>query len=519
MSLLKGTRTSTITLRKFLKEGVERSASGNVGYVLEYGKEGKYKERSERTFIELSDIFSNFLSVWSGLLDSSFGLKFDFRGKNDPEKGRKFFEELKADWEKLVEKVRRINFDRAFLIGEDRLFCELVYLIFYLNHYVMDRKCEIADDVSSMLNELVISLSTTPEKLSGLMKHYRNSKMFSQGAYEEVLRRVRRVSRQAYSYHSAECIEIARKFAYRDFPGVFAFEPLMKIASSKHTIERILRITKTDIVSDLKMNDEGAEWKIDIFVEEDGVRWGALTVLLILLNDSGISSENSASIKLLESMLAGDYFFNVSLFFYPHKRKFLSYLNGVLVREFELDVVSKFVEDFSEYVYPAVETLTDKFLEAFERDFNSIPRCELDYDYVVDAVRIRVRKKLATHLEYTCLITKPVSEHYLHFIVLDFPSNRCSGGKDRSDELGECESKCGRRVFCLACRGENVKPKDAFYMFDGAKLEKIFEVVREGNGFKLRPVSFDELKEASGRAVEVERKLARIKLKEFGVVV
>jgi len=526
-----GVRPSTIPLRKFLRDGVERTAVRNVGYVLEYGEKGRYGERSDRAFEELSDVFSNFLSVWSGLLDTSLGLRFDFEGKNDPERGRKFFEELKADWKELVERVRKIDFSKTFLIGEERLFCELVYLIFYLNHYAIENGCEIGDDVSSMLNELLLSLSSSPDKLSGLMRHYRNSKMFSRRAYEEVLRRLRRVSHEAYSHHSAECIDMAKTLAFRDFPGVFAFEPLMKIASSRHTIERVLRITKTDVVSDLRMSRDGAEWKIDVFVEEDGVRWGALTVLLILLNDSGLKlsklsngmhgmqedenakanagtekpepAKTSASVKLLESMLSGDYSFSVNMFFYPGKRKFLSYLNGVLVKEFELDVISKFIEDFTEYVYPAVETLTDRFLEAFERDYDSIPECGLDYDYVVDAVRIRVRKKLATHLEYTCLITKPVRDRYLHFVVLDFP------------EFSECQ----RRVFCLACRGENVKPKDAFYTFDEAELEKMFEVVRENGEFRLKPVSFEELKEACERAVEVERKLARIKLKEFGVVV
>ncbi len=513
-------RKSTIPLRKFLKDGVDRNAFGNVSYVLEYGERGRFRERSENTFRELSDIFSNFLSVWAGILDTSFGLKFDFREKNDPFAGRMFFEELKADWDKLVDRIREVNFEKSFLIGEDRLVCELIYLIFYLNHYATERGCEIAGDVSRMLNELLIALSNFPEKLSGLMRHYRNSKMFSQRAYEDVLRRLRKVSKQAYSHHSAECIEIAKKFAYRDFPGVFAFEPLMKIASNKQTIERVLRITKTDVISDLKMSRDGAEWKIDVFVEEDGVRWGALTVLLILFNDSGIGkdagkSSKSASRKLLESMLSGDYSFTVEMFFCPEKRKFLSYLNGSFVRDFEIDVISKFVEDFSEYIYPAVETLTDSFLNAFERDIHSIPECSLDYDYVVDAVRIRVRKRLATHLEYTCLITRPVRGYYLHFIVLDFSSDNCNPDTCNQDKK--------RRVFCLLCRekeGEIARPKDAFYMFDGVTLVKIFEVLRTGKRqFRLRNISFEELKQTSERAVEVERKLARLKLKDFGIVV
>ena len=57
-------------------------------------------------------------------------------------------------------------------------------------------------------------------------------------------------------------------------------------------------------------------------------------------------------------------------------------------------------------------------------------------------------------------------------------------------------------------------------MFDGVTLVKIFEVLRIGKRqFRLRNVSFVELKQTSERAVEVERKLARLKLKDFGIVV
>jgi len=57
-------------------------------------------------------------------------------------------------------------------------------------------------------------------------------------------------------------------------------------------------------------------------------------------------------------------------------------------------------------------------------------------------------------------------------------------------------------------------------MFDGVTLVKIFEVLRIGKRqFRLKNVSFEELKQTSERAVEVERKLARLKLKDFGIVV
>ncbi len=490
---LKGVRKSTIPLRTFLK-GDERTVN-NISYVLELGERGNYSERSSRVFEELSDIYSNFLNVWAGLLDTSFGLKFDFRAGNRPELGRKFFEQLKNNWESIVEKVKGVNFSRAFLIGEDRLVCEIVYVIFYLNSYAMEKRCEVWSDVSRMLNELLIGLSSSPEKLSGLIRHYRNSKMFSERAYLEVLRRIRCCCGKAYALHCMECIDTAEVLAERDFPGVKAFAPLMKLASNKSTIERVLRITRTDIVSEVLELSEGYDWKIDVSIEEDGIKWGAVTVLLILLNDS--ASTNVACSKLLESMLDGNYSFSLSLFFYPRQRKLKAYVNDFLVLDSEFDVLSKFIEDLSEYIYPAVERLSDSFLKAFE-EVESIPDCGVYYDYVVDAVRMRVRKKLATHLEYTCLITKPVMNYYLHFIVLNDGNYR---------------------YFCLACVGSNVKPKDAFYMFDNAELKKIFEVVRAGDGFKLKAVSFEELKKVAENSKETERKLARIKLKEAGIVV
>jgi len=103
---------------------------------------------------------------------------------------------------------------------------------------------------------------------------------------------------------------------------------------------------------------------------EDGIRWGALTVLLILLNDfskplmSFKKNESTAGKKLLEDLLSGNYTLNVDLFLYPEKRRLKSYINGRKVEEFELDLIRKFIEDTSEYIFPAVERLSDGFVES-----------------------------------------------------------------------------------------------------------------------------------------------------------
>ncbi len=484
----------------------KRSVLNSLSYVLEIGEHGSYLERSERVFNEFYDVFSNFLRIWSGVLNSSFGLNFDFEGKSDVKKGRLFFEFLKSEWSEIVKRLENIDFDRMFLIGEDRVTCELVYVVFYLNSYALKRKCGVWKDTSRMVNHVILKLGNH-KKMAGLLRHYLNSIFFSQEAYEEVLKRVRRVNSRAYALHVLECIESARNFAERDFPGISAYIPLIRIASNSRTVERVVRITRTDVKAEAHDLSGGVKYSIGVLFGEDGIRWGALTVLLILVNDflNSFSSDGSntlASKKLLEDMLNGNYRLNVDLFLYPEKRLFKSYINGKKVEDFELGLICKFIEDTSEYIFPVVENLTSRFISALE-DMDKIPDCDTCYDYVVDAVRVRVRKKLATHLEYTCLITKPVNGYYLHFIVLEFES--------------------GRRYFCLACKAKNGKarPKDAFYMFDGVELRKIFEVIldRANRSFKLKPVSFSELKELAEKSKPGERMLARMKLKEAGIVV
>ncbi len=468
---------------------------------------GDSLEKSERVFNEFYDIFSNFLNMWSGLLDSSFGLNFDFKSRSDVKRGRLFFEFLKAEWSEIVKRLENINFDRMFLIGEERVACELVYIVFYLNIYALKRRCEVWKDSSRMVNHVILKLGNH-RKMAGLLRHYLNSTFFSQEAYEEVLKRVRRVDSRAYTLHVLECIENALKFAKSDFPGISAYVPLIRIASNSRAVERVIRVTRTDVKSEVQNVPSGVRYRINVLFGEKGIRWGTLTVLLILVNDflSNISLDGKgdclASKKLLEDLLSGNYRLSVDLFLYPEKRRFKSYINGKKVEDFELDLICKFIEDTSEYIFPAVESLTSRFISALE-DIDKIPDCDTCYDYVVDAVRVRVRKKLATHLEYTCLITKPVRGYYLHFIVLEF--------------------KSGRRYFCLACKAKNGKarPKDAFYMFDGVELRKIFEVIpdRTNKSFRLKPVSFGELKEFAEKSKTGERMLARMKLKEAGIVV
>jgi len=480
----------------------------SISYVLELGRSGSYFERSGRVFKKFNDVFSNFLSIWSGVLNSSFGLNFDFKGRSDVKKGRLFFEFLKAEWSEIIKRLEKINFNRMFLIGEDRVTCELVYVVFYLNSYALKRRCKVWKDTSRMINCVVLKLGSNDRKMSGLLKHYFNSKFFSQEAYEEVLKRIRRVNLRAYTLHVLECIENAKKFAKRDFPGIYAYVPLIRIASNSRAVERVIRITKTEINTEIRTLFSGVRCRIGVQFGEDGIRWGALTVLLILVNDflSDLSLDGKsnclASKKLLENMLRGNYQLNVDLFLYPEKRRFKSYINGKKVEDFELDLICKFIEDTSEYIFPAVENLTSRFIDAL-KGVDKIPDCNTCYDYVVDAVRVRVRKKFATHLEYTCLITKPVNGYYLHFIVLEFEKSY--------------------RYFCLACKAKNgkVKPKDAFYMFDGVELKKIFEVIpdRENKSFRLRQISFDELKELAEKSKSGERMLARFKLKEAGIVV
>ena len=494
------------SVRSGISADRKRNVLNSLSYVLEIGERGSYLEKSERVFNEFYDVFSNYLRIWSGLLDSSFGLNFDFKGRSDVKKGRLFFEFLKAEWSEIVKKLENINFDRMFLIGEDRVACELVYVVFYLNIYALKRKCKVWKDTSRMVNHVILKLGNY-RKMAGLLRHYLNSKFFSQEAYEEVLKRVRKVNLRAYTLHVLECIENARKFAKSDFPGISAYIPLIRIASNSRTVERVIRITGTNVKSEVQNVPGGVRYRISVLFGENGIRWGALTVLLILVNDflSSFSLDGSnslASKKLLEDMLSGNYRLSVDLFLYPEKRRFKSYINGKKVEDFELDLICKFIEDTSEYIFPAVENLTSRFISALE-DLDKIPDCDTCYDYVVDAVRVRVRKKFATHLEYTCLITKPVKGYYLHFIVLEF--------------------KSGRKYFCLACKAKNGKarPKDAFYMFDGVVLRKIFEVIpdRANKSFRLKPVSFGELKELAENSEPGERMLARMKLKEAGIVV
>ena len=458
----------------------------NLVYVIKLGRGKSYYERSEDVYRKLADIYSNFLRIWAGIIDTSFGLKFDFKSVKT---GKGFFNQIKKNWNALIERVEKIDYSRKFLIGEDRLACELIYSVFYLDYYLRKKRKELWKETSEMIDRLILKLP--PEKLSGLLKHYCNSKMFSKKAYEDVLKRVRNANRRAYTLHCMECTQ-SINLARRDFAGIDAFLPLIKISSSKQTIERVLRITKTDIVSEIKEIKDGYRWRIDVFLEEDGVKWGTITVLLILAKDTGDEQLQ----KLAEMMLEGYYVLNLDLFFYftSKVRKLKPYLNGILISEFS--AISKFVEDISEYINPEVERVSKKFEVAFNPD--ELLDCGLSYDYVVDAVRIRVRKKLATHLEYTCLVTKPVKGYYLHFIVLKVDGKR--------------------RYICLACKGK-VKPKDAYYMFDNAKLKKMFEVCRENGRFFLKPISFEELKKLAENSEEEERKLARIKLKEVGIIV
>jgi len=456
----------------------------------------KAKSTEKNVFLELSTLYCKFLAVWSGVLSLNFGLKFNFR-KKDPKLGKLFFRKIKDNWCYLIKRLENIDFSRTFLIGEDRVTCELIYLIFYLDFYLRKRKLSLWVVTTKMINELI--LNTSPEKLSGLLKHYKNSKMFSKQAYNDILIKVRIARPKAYTIHCMECTDLALEFAQRDFAGVNSFYRILEIAKNKQTIERVYRITKTTVISETNEVRDGYKWSIKIVPEEDGIKWGAITVLLILTNDYSTNFSfniNSSVSKLLNAMLNGNYSISFDLFFYFNK-KFKPYINKNIVMSYELPLISKFLEDLSEYIYPEVDRLSKKFLNSIKLE--DIPNCNINYDYVVDAIRIRVRKKLATHLEYTCLVTKPVKGYYLHFVVLKV------NGK--------------HRYICLACTGKNVRPKDAFYMFDNAKLKKIFEVKKENSSFKILPITFEELKKLAENSEDEERKLARIKLKEAGIII
>jgi len=74
-----------------------------------------------------------------------------------------------------------------------------------------------------MINCVILRLGSNERKVSGLLKHYFNSKFFSEDAYEDVLKRVKKINSRAYAIHVLECIENAEKFAKIDFPGIHAY--------------------------------------------------------------------------------------------------------------------------------------------------------------------------------------------------------------------------------------------------------------------------------------------------------